>query len=412
MLNNNKRLLLAAPYLLLTSMFLTGCGSDSDNNATTNNPDNTAANRSVNAMMINRVDNETGFLVAVDTNNDKEISNTNGIELAGPGSGLFSHNKKIYLTEGRDGDKVYQYRYENNQFIKENELFTGANVRPGSMTFVSNDKAYLTTYQTGELLALNLKDLTITKRIDLSSYALGDNDKNPEPSGGVMRDGKLYLALSQIDNFSSYNCQGGASLLIIDATTDQVEHHLQDNRTCSSGILEPNKGLILHSSGDIYVPNPAGYGYYGHKSGYLRIKAGATEFDPDYFFSISDLTIDGVPGKSASYPYKSLFDSNSNLLYVNLFIPGLTSNPPDYVNDKNYVLFKADLANKTLTKIDIPNTAGWSADMIMQDGKILAGRLATSGQGLFWYDPGSGTNVADQAPAITSQGSPFAIVNY
>lgn len=394
--------------MALSAMTLTGgCGSDDDTSSTVD------TRKKMDGLLISRVDDQTGFVVGFDSQSDSNVSNSNGIELLSPDSGVFVHQQKIYITESRKGDKVHRYRLENNRFIKEAELFTGENTRPGSLFFVNNQKAYINTYRTAELLVVDLNSFTITKRIDLSSYALGKNDTNPEPSSGVVRDGKFYLALAQLNNLQEVKCQAGASLLIMDATSDAIEKHIQDNRTCSSGDLEPNNGLILDAAGDIYVPHVAGYGYYPNtNAGFLRIKQGADEFDPDYYFSISDLTLENVPGKKSSYVYKSVYHHTNNKLYANLFIPGLTSNPPDYVNDKNYVLFELDLPQQKAVQINVPDTAGWAADLKIFDSKVLMGRLTSAGRGLFWYDPGSGTTTADQAPDITTEGDPYFLVNF
>jgi len=400
-----KTHLLAAA--VIGSVGLSGCGSDSDSS-----PSAGSGSQNIDTIVINRVDSKTGFMVGMDSTTDTTVGNGNGVELLSPSAGVFVYNKKVFVTDSLSGDSITRYAVKDGSFVKEAKLSTGQNVQPGSIIWVNDTKAYVTTYQTGELLVINPQDMTITKRMDLSDYALGEGDTNPEPSSGVIRDGKLFLGLFQVDNFTSVKCQGGASVLIIDAATDEVEKHLQDDRTCSSGMLEPNKGLYLDEVGDIYVPNIAGYGYYpGTNSGFLRIRNGAEEFDPDYYFSVSDLTITGVPGEKASYPYQGIYAADG-ILYSNLYLPGLSSNPPDYVKDKNYKLFKLDLRNQTATAIDVPNTAGWAADMSIKDGKLLLGRLANAGQGLFWYDPSDGTLKGDQTPSITTAGSPHVVVDF
>lgn len=394
-------------FVVLAVMLISGCGSDSGNGSPGG-----STSQDINTIIITRIDNNTGFMVGMDTEADTAITNSNGIELLSPSSGLFVYNKKIFVTDSLNGDEIHRYRIEDGDFVKEQTLNVGQNVRPGSIIWVNDTKAYVTTYRTGELLVINPTDMTLTKRMDLSDYAFGDGDKNPEPSSGVIRDGKLYLALFQVDNLSSVKCQGNASVLIIDSETDEIDKHIQDDRTCASGTLEPNNGLYIDESGDIYVPNIASYGFYeGLNSGFLRIRNGADEFDPDYYFSITDLNLPGVPGNKASYPYQGVYD-NQGMLYSNVYLPGLSSNPPNYAEDKNYMLFQIDLKAQSVTAIDVPNTAGWAADMVIQDGKLLLGRLTNNGQGMFWYDPSSGTTIGDQQPSITTEGSPHAIANF
>ncbi|MGD9212386.1 MAG: hypothetical protein PVI90_16515, partial [Desulfobacteraceae bacterium] len=156
--------------------------------------------------------------------------------------------------------------------------------------------------------------------------------------------------------------------------------------------------------GDIYVNNTGSFGYYPNQNaGYLRINSGEDEFDPDYYFSITDLTGLDVAGGVASYAYNDAYLSNGQV-YTNLFIPALTSNPPDYANDKNYQPYMLDLYNQTATKLDMPATIGWSTDLIKYNGDIIFGLTTVNGSGL--YRPGEST------PFLTTEGTPFFISSF
>lgn len=394
--------------MLLAATFISGCGGDSD-------PAPALPGEVKNADLIitTRIDDTTGFLVAVDTQKDTQINNAAGIEVS-PVVGAFTHNGFIYTTGSLAGDKVVKYSYNGIKFTKEAELNTGEKTLPTSLIFVDNEKAYLILQTAGELLELNLVNLTITQRIDLSAYALGTGDTSPEPSSGVIRGGKLFLALAQIDSMQTVQCQAGASVLIIDVASNTVEKHIQDNRSCGSGEITPNKGLYLDSNGDIYISNLAGYGFNpGKKSGYLRILNGTDVFDPGYFFSIPDLHIPGVPGNNATYSYRDSYTANG-IVYSNLFIPGLSSNPVDYVNDKNYLAYILDLRQQTATPLQVGATTGWSADTVAYSGSgggAYFGRVTAAGVGLYHYDPALGTTLTD-SPNIKVEGSPVWIVNY
>lgn len=392
--------------MLIASIFISGCGSDSG-------PGASAELKYADLMMITRIDNSTGFLVAVDTRNDTLIKNSSGVEVA-PETGLFTHNGFIYTTGSLAGDKIIKYSFNGIKFTKEAELITGENTLPSSLIFVDNEKAYLTLVTGGELLELNLSNLTITNRIDLSAYALGTDDTSPEPSSGVIRGDKLFLALAQVDSVQTFQCQAGASLLIIDIASNTIEKHLQDNRTCSSGDMTPNKGLYLDSNGDVYIRNTAGYGFHpGKISGYLRILNGEEDFDPTYFFSIPALNIPDVPGNEAAYSYRDSYAENG-IAYSNLFIPGLSSNPVDYANDKNYLAYILDLRNQTATALQVGATAGWSADTVAYNGTgggAYFGRVTAAGVGLYYYDLALGTTLTD-SPNINVEGGPVWVVNY
>lgn len=307
---------------------------------------------------------------------------------------------------------MIKYRFDGTTFIDPIELDTGENSIPSNIIFLDDNKAYVVLLGTGELLVFDPSDMSSGGRIDLSSYALGDGDTNPEPSSGVIRDGKLYLALAQIDNLVTWKCQAGASVLIIDIVTDMVEKHIQDDRACLSGPVEPSHGLVLDELGDIYVNQQGSFGFYpGLVAGYLRIKNGTDEFDPDYFFNLSALNLPGVPGEATSNSYHDIYDRDG-LLYTNLAIPALVSNPPDFVNDKNLMPYRLDLRNQTATALDMPATVNWAGEVMKYGDKIVFGMLTATGTGLFSYDPSSGTDIGDQQPFITTEGSPVWIANY
>lgn len=397
---NLLKSLLAA---LMGSLTLVGCSSSSGGG-------DSGGAAGADLAIMNRIDDNTGFLVAIDSQKNTAISNANGVEL-NPSTGITGYNGFVYTTGSLGSNKVAKYSFDGTVFTKEAELDTGENTLPTVIIFANENKAYVNLVLTGELLAIDPGDLSIKKRIDLSSYALGDGDISPEPSDGVIRNGKLYLALGQVDSMQTFQCQAGASVLIIDVATDAIEKHIQDDRTCSSGMMQPSGGLILDEMGDIYVQNPAGYGFHpGKVSGFLRIKSGADEFDPDYFFPITGMETN-LPSMPAAYSYLDNY-AGDGMLYSTLFIPALSSNPPDFVNDKNYLPYRLDLRNKTATRIDIPATAGWSASVIKHKDKIIYGLLTDNGGGLYRYDPSSGTDTGDQTPYITTAGSPVWLASF
>ncbi|MCG8488453.1 MAG: hypothetical protein MI756_13360 [Chromatiales bacterium] len=378
-----------------------GGGDNNTSNTTTSEPD---------MVIMNRIDDATGFMVAFNGGTASHVDNANGVEL-NPATGIQIHNGMVYTVGSLYSDDVVKYSLNGNVFTKEGEFSTGEGARAGSLIFVNDNKAYAVTYHSSDLLIFDPQTMTVTGAIDLSEYALGEGDTNPNATGGVIRDGKLYLGLAQIDTLQTFRCQAGASLIIIDVATDVVDKHIQDDRACFSGTLEPNAGIIMDELGDIYVNNYGSYGYYpGLQAGYLRIRNGADEFDPDYYFSITDLQLPEVPGETVSYSYRDVY-AGDGIIYSNLFVPGLTSNPPDYANDKNYMAYKIDLYNQTVTAIDVPATAGWSASSVIYQEKVMYGRSTDDGAGMFMHNPSDGTMAGDQTPSITTEGSPVWMVN-
>ena len=380
----------------VTIALLNGCGSSSSDSGS-------SSGISVNDLAYSvRVDNTTGFLNLANISTQTSLDNSNGLEIV-PSIGIYKYKDNIYTSGSLANDKLIKYSYENNKITKVAELSAGENSIPTAYTFINDTKAYVSLGGSAELLVINPSNMTLTKRINLSEYAMGENDNNPEVGSSIARGSKLYLSLGQIDSFQTYKCYEKASVLIIDIPTDTVLKHITDDRTCSSGSIEPRPGFILDENNDIYVNNTGSYGYYpGMNAGYLRIKNGEDDFDPDYYFSITDINDLDVVGGKANYAYLPYYAENG-MLYTTLMIPGLTSSPPDYTNDRNYQPYKLDLYNQTVTKLDLPASIGWSNEAFSSNGEIFYA-LSTAG-GTGFYKLGSTT------PDIVSEGDPITPIN-
>ena len=95
-------------------------------------------------------------------------------------------------------------------------------------------------------------------------------------------------------------CKSGAHVLIIDEATDTPEKIIHDTRLSAASIFDC--GMFIDEKGDLYVTCWGSYGYVpDQKFGLLRIKKGATEFDPDYCFNMTDMNVEGVQGGKLQY---------------------------------------------------------------------------------------------------------------
>lgn len=216
----------------------------------------------------------------------------------------------------------------------------------------------------------------------------------------------MYLALFQIDTFQTFQCRGKASVLVIDVNTDEVLNHTTDDRTCSTGRPVRNLGVHMDEQGDIYFNNLAGFGYYpGFNSGILRIRSGEDNFDPNYYFSITDLT--DLPDGPASVFISGHYYGEGKL-YVSMTFPALASNPPDFANDRNQRIVELDLYNQQATVVELPPTNPWTAGMVKMGEQMMMGLSTTVGDGLFRYTPATGE--ADASPHIITEGMPVRLL--
>lgn len=313
----------------------------------------------------------------------------------------FVYEDMVFISEHVNGDKLYKYTRTSDDILQPaGSLTLPAASHAHAMTFVDADKAYICLNGSGIIYMINPTTLEHTGDIDLTQYAVGDN--NPDPGSIIARDGKLFVGLVQ--NITMFSVHDSAYVAVIDIATNSVDKVIIDKRVTSlSGSY--NRPLFMDEKGDIYFYSQAVWGYQpGANDGFLRIKKGETEFDPDYYFSPQSLSISGIPDGKVSYAMAMQYTENGEV-YCGMFVPALTSNPPDYANDKNVQPIVLDLYNKTAEKIDLNPTSGYaSVGVARLDNKIIFGMSTINGDGLYIYDLVTGET--SDNPVVTTQGPP------
>jgi hypothetical protein len=257
-----------------------------------------------------------------------------------------------------------------------------------NILILSETKAYASMMMGNKIVVFNPTTLQITGEIDLAKPEYGLNGSStPNPLGMIERDGKVFVGCLELSSPPMSN--DGAYMIIINEATDTPEKFISDLRGTGASFFG-NQGMYKDEKGDIYVLCYASYGYMpGQKSGFLRIKKGATDFDPDYFFNITDKTIPGIQGEHVVLT-NFLYDSNGTA-YMFGQNPTYASNPVDYVNDLPIESFKINLYDQTVTPLDLPRSNSYSYSILRYGDLILFG-LATksAGAGYFSYNPATG----------------------
>ncbi|MGL4630744.1 MAG: YncE family protein [Leadbetterella sp.] len=316
------------------------------------------------------------------------------------------HKNDVFLTPYFFGDVIKKYtRQADGTLLETGSLPAPAASAPLGFVVESDTKAYCSLFQAGKILVINPSTMSLIETIDLSKYGLG-GDGNPDPNVMEFNNGKLYVACSQTsDGFTS---KFPVQVLIIDTKNGNSITSITDARSTWAGSINEQKSIFFDEAGDMYIYCVASYGFGGptQKSGFLRVKKGQTTFDPSYFFNTSDYTIIGIAGSKVDYLQRMRYAGNG-IVYSTGNIYSLASNPPDYVKDRTYGSFKVDLANKTITKLDLPYSNGYAASVCLHDGKVLWGLATSSGVGIYSYDPA--TNKAGTSPIVNTQGDPNLI---
>ncbi len=315
----------------------------------------------------------------------------------------------VFVLQHLYGDIIKKYtRQPDGTLAETGSLTTPAASAPTHIVIENDTKGYISLYRTGRILVFNPSRMDTTGSIDLRSYALG-GDGSPDPSVMAFKDGKLYVGCCQTSN--GFTSSHPAQVLIIDTRNNNAITSTTDDRTFWAGSINEAKSMFFDESGDLYVYCVASYGFGGptQKCGFLRIKSGRNSFDSSYFFNTADYNIADIPGNKINYLQRMRYYKNG-IVYSTGNIPALTSNPPNYVNDRSFGSFKVDIINKTITKLNIPNSNGYAASVGIFNNKILFGIAGTSAVGFYSYDPA--TNTASTNPVVTTQGDPVHLESF
>jgi hypothetical protein len=315
----------------------------------------------------------------------------------------------VFVMPSISGDDVVRkYTRQADGTLAEAGRFTAPPSSAPLATVIESDtRGYCSLYRTGQIAVFNPTTMTISSTIDLARFGLGDS--NPDPSILAFRNGKLYVACPQTtDGFTSRH---PVQVLIIDVNNNFAITSATDSRSTWAGSINEQKSLFFDEAGDLYLYCVASYGFGGptQKSGFLRIKNGQTTFDPTYFFNTADYTIQGIPGSKVDYLQRMRYAGNG-IVYSTGNIYALASNPPDYVKDRTYGSFRVDLANKTITRLNLPYSNGYAASVSLFDNKVLFGLATATGVGIYSFDPA--TNTASTAPVVGTQGDPSIIESF
>jgi hypothetical protein len=337
------------------------------------------------------------------------------------GSDFFEHHAQcaasqwgnwLFVLEPMSSGVLYRYDLDEDKAVTGDPatLSFGAGSGASHITVLSETLAYVSLANLGRVVAINPSTMAKLQEIDLSQYAAGA-DGSPEPTSSIARDGLLFVALAQRASVFAIHDTAG-SVAVIDIESNTVQKIITDARVKGlGGIDESNACTIRDENGDIYFYSNAVWGYQaGIPDGFLRIKNGETEFDSAYFFSLKNTSVAGVPGEAITYGLRFAY-AGDGIAYSSLQVPGFTSNPPDYVNDRNYQPVRVDLRGKTITKLPVPPTDGHSSRAILveKDGTVLFGQSPSGGKsaGLYRYSVEDGT--LDSDPVLETSSSVYFI---
>ena len=129
--------------------------------------------------------------IAVDNSKAEQIEFGSSVQVEG-------NNVYIFDTmKGTAGITRWTYDPTTQKLTKGATLDVLAGSMVGHLEKISDTKAYVPFYTQGVVWIINPQTMQKTGEINLSQYA--HNDTSPEPAMGILRDGKYYLCLTQVN---------------------------------------------------------------------------------------------------------------------------------------------------------------------------------------------------------------------
>ena len=176
----------------------------------------------------------------------------------------------------------------------------------GENVFVSPTRSYLLSPQLDTIVVWDPETMQITGTIPITLPGPPGGTGGPTLSGfetfahkgQVVGDNVIWQIVSV--NWETQEIEHGATLAVVSATTDEPVRLIEDSRCAGAN------GGHVDERGDYYVRAD---GYWGFFAAYgagaasvrtcmLRVRAGTTEFDPDYLVDTRELT-----GTPINYPW-------------------------------------------------------------------------------------------------------------
>lgn len=340
---------------------------------------------------------------------DVSIDNNRAIP-GGFGNPFTVQGKNVYIFPDYMGQsKAALQRFvidANHQLVKAGEMMLPAGSAASQVIEVNDHTAYVSCQNLGKVLVFDFTQMKQTGEIDLNS--LSGAGVRVGPSCMIVRDGKVFIALSQF-NAQWMPAKNSIEFAMVDAQTNRLEKHIKNE---SLGLAFPTRPidsgtLFMDEKGDIYFACIGSFGLVpGINAGFARIKKGETDIDPTYSIRLDQTNIEGRNIK-ADY-VASLKYAGNGIAYghvsSNALDPSATANP---YSAKTSVAVAVDLYNKTITAIKgIPVSSPHGLAITKYNDVIIFGCSSDNATGFFYYD--TKTKRA-RGPVIKTAGNPMHI---
>lgn len=261
--------------IFITISILSGCNND--DNSIPSEETAVKINHGL-AIVSGAGEVKTTFLQGLTDLNNSSIDNTSGTEV-GQFSSIYSDGKAMFTAGFGAPATMKKFVFnKTGKAILDQEI-----IIPGSNSFSSleilNETIGYATVGGGisKVIQFNPTTMRITGEINLK-----DAGDGLFYSDMIIRDTYLFITLND------FGGSGSAKVAVVDLNTNSLSKIITDDRTATLFNTLTSEIMTADAQGDIYIQAS---GLFSDKpSGVLRIKAGETEFDKNYFFDLKAAT--------------------------------------------------------------------------------------------------------------------------
>ena len=380
--------------LLLTAAFglmLTACGSSSSSASDEDSSSSTANSSAANSYAFAFMTDKSMMFGTGDFSDDQSEIIKNFTETSNSGTIAYFDGSLYSLSVVDEAMNSVLDRYELNEdgSVPEKPAASVKFEGTGAMMMkivADENKIYVNqTFGTG-LVAVDAKTLKTIATIDLSKY-MEETAQMVGPGSSVVREGKLFVSLGQYVDAQNAITGAQGSVAIIDIATDKVEKVISESMTAAVGGLDDmnNSSAFVDEKGNIYFYSAAAMGWMeGYNEGWVRIKAGETEFDTSWVFRMKEAEYEGESSSNNFLMTGGAYAGDGK--FVGFF--GNFADPSNFYNyEWSFVV--VDVYKKTVEKIPgLSPTIPWFAPSIHidSDGSVLFGHADEENNSIYRYD--------------------------
>ncbi len=380
--------------LLLTAAFglmLTACGSSSSSASDEDSSSSTANSSAANSYAFAFMTDKSMMFGTGDFSDDQSEIIKNFTETSNSGTIAYFDGSLYSLSVVDEAMNSVLDRYELNEdgSVPEKPAASVKFDGTGAMMMkivADENKIYVNqTFGTG-LVSVDAKTLKTIATIDLSKY-MEETAQMVGPGSSVVREGKLFVSLGQYVDAQNGITGAQGSVAIIDIATDKVEKVISESMTAAVGGLDDmnNSSAFVDEKGNIYFYSAAAMGWMeGYEEGWVRIKAGETEFDTSWVFRMKEAEYEGESSSNNFLMTGGAYAGDGK--FVGFF--GNFADPSNFYNyEWSFVV--VDVYKKTVEKIPgLSPTIPWFAPSIHidSDGSVLFGHADEENNSIYRYD--------------------------